>query len=368
MKIKINKNILINNIRILNSLPFNFTSSPIIQSILIKADKDKVDFILTNGLTSIKVSIKENISILEEGNVLIKSKIFFSIISKLKDEEIIFEKIDSSVLKIKTSSFDSNLNILDDEQFPIINFNYDNWNCVELKSIIIKDVYSKLMQSVSINKERSSVFNGIFFNSDGKILNIVSSDTYKLSALNYVFENKVFKFIIDYQIINLINDNLHVADNIFFYFLENDLIIKFKNLLIATKLIEGEYPNVIPIINSPKLNKLSISKKEFLGALERGLIFSDSEKKPISKINFFKDNTEILFNSIELGNSMEKISNLFFNGNDLSILINAQFLISLLKVFLSDKINIETSTETKPIILTSDDEENFIQLVLPLRN
>ena len=124
MKIVISKKQLMESIKICNSIVDNTSFTPIFLGIFIEVLDNHVRFTTTNGTISVNSVVYKNeeCDILEQGVVLIKSKSFFSIISKLKNENITLEKVDNSVLKIKTSTFDLNTNIMDDAQYPSINF------------------------------------------------------------------------------------------------------------------------------------------------------------------------------------------------------------------------------------------------------
>lgn len=368
MKIKIKKNILLNNLKLINNINTNNYSSPIIQGLLINVSSDKINLIHTNGTISTNSKINNNDFIfIQEGIVLVKAKLFYNIIQKLSDEDIIIEKIDNSILKIQTNNFDSNINILDHKEFPIISFECKNWKEINLKVSIFFDIKEKIIQSVSQNKEKFSILNGICLNSDSELLEIFSTDSFKLSYLKYKMTMTPFRIVLDYSLVLLIIENM-IHENIVLYINGDSLIIKMNNTIISSKALEGEYPNIKNIINSPKFNELSVNRKNLISALERGIILAMTEKRPICKLSLQKDFSKIFFKSIELGNSEENIEVSNFKGENIVISVNAYFMITLLKAFSSEMVFIGTSSETKPIILWNEQDENFLQLVLPIKN
>ncbi|WPL40794.1 DNA polymerase III subunit beta [Malacoplasma iowae] len=195
MKIKANKNAILNVLKFNNSIIDNTVSSPYIQGILIEAIDNKVYLTSTNSFISAKTTIDKGIQIIEEGKLLVKSRVFFNIISKLKNEEIIIEKVDNSVLKIKTESFDSNINIMDEQQYPNINFDYHDWNEIILPPITFKSAITKIMQSVSQNREKVSILNGICFHGENDKLEVYASDGYKLSFYLLNTKDKISKLL-----------------------------------------------------------------------------------------------------------------------------------------------------------------------------
>ncbi|MEF9984754.1 MAG: DNA polymerase III subunit beta, partial [Malacoplasma sp.] len=146
MKIIIKKDILFNSLKLVTNLSSNNFSSPIIQGLFIDVNKERINLIHTNGMISINSKINnDNFLFVEEGTFLVNKKLFCNIIQKLNNEDIVIEKIDNSVLKIKTSNFDSNINILDYKEFPIISFEHKNWKEITLKANIFMDIKEKIL-------------------------------------------------------------------------------------------------------------------------------------------------------------------------------------------------------------------------------
>lgn len=372
MKFIINKKKLFETIRICNSISDNLSSSPDFLGTLIEAENSKLKIISTNGLISIKSTINsdENLNILNGGKVLVKTKTLFTVLSKLKNEMINFEKVDNSVLKIKTDYFDSNINILDDEKYPNINFNFSDWNEIEIPSIVFKKAITKIKHAANLNKEKINIMSGICFtsNKEKKILEVTATDSYKLAYYKFKSDLNDFKFVIGIDLIDLFEEILQHNQNVKIYISNNNIIFEIDKFLISSKMIEGEFPNISRILTLSKTKKANISKKILMEALERGIVFSSSDKRSIAKLKFHSENLEISFNSPELGNSKEKIiieSNIF---EETEIVLNANFLLSLLKVFDNDKISLEFEDGLKPITLKDEKEENFTQILIPIRS
>lgn len=368
MKFLINKKDIFESIKISNSIVDNSVTTPYIQGMYIEAKNNKIIIITSNGFISCKSEITENVKVIEEGNILVKSKVFTNIVSKLKNEEIHFEKVDNSVLKIKTQSFDSNINIMEAQEYPSINFNYTEWQEINIKPIVFKSILTKIMHSVSIEKEKMTILNGVCLESKNNKLSIVGTDSKRLSYLSYDYQGPEFKIVIDTSVFSLISDIIDFNDDIKLYISNNNIMIKIRNFVFSTKMMDGEYPNVDAPIRSPRDNFVLVNKKEIVDALERGLVLAMAEKKPRVKLTFKEDNITVSFKSIELGNSEELVKTIDFGGNQLSLCFNASFVISLLKVIDNNNIRIYSSKENKPLVITDDNEPNFIQLLFPLRD
>ncbi|BAC43792.1 DNA polymerase III subunit beta [Malacoplasma penetrans HF-2] len=372
MKIIVSKTKLINALRLCNSISENIFSSPVFLGTLIEVNDNEIKFTTSNGIISTHsiVAKSEDANILEKGRILIKTKPFFAIISKLKNEMITLEKVDNSVIKVKTSTFDSNINIMDEEQYPNINFSYNDWNQLSISPIVFKKSISKVKYAVNNNKEKINIMSGICFNSisSEKTLEIIATDGYKLAHYKFESTPQDFRIVLDVSLIELLLEIIDFDTNIEIFLFESNIIFKVSNTIIASKIIEGDYPNVSRIIATPKENKVNISKKTLVEALERGLAISSSEKKSIVKLNFSSEVLEVSFSSSDLGNSKETVSCKGKVNEPTPISLNNHFLLSLLKTFDNDNITVEFSDSFKPVLLRDEKDPNFLQILVPIRN
>jgi DNA polymerase III sliding clamp (beta) subunit (PCNA family) len=126
MKIQINKNILFNALKINCSLIDSSSFNPIADAVLIIASSQNIKIINTNNYLSCLVEIKENFTCEQSGEVLIKAKILFNVVSKLSNQTIDIEVVDNSVIRITQSKFISDINLLDKSLFSVPNFNHDS--------------------------------------------------------------------------------------------------------------------------------------------------------------------------------------------------------------------------------------------------
>ncbi|MDE5949530.1 MAG: DNA polymerase III subunit beta [Malacoplasma sp.] len=372
MKIIVNKKKIFESVKICNSISDMVNSSHNFLVTLIEVENSKLKFTSSNGLISIKSIIEkdESLNIISNGKVLVKTKTLFNVLSKLKNEMINLERIDNSVLKIKTDYFDSNINILDEEKYPNINFDFSGWTEIDIPAIVFKKTITKIKHAANLNKEKINIMSGVCFisNKENKTLEVVATDSYKLAFYKFESNLENFKFVIGIDLIDLFGEILEHDKNVKIYISDNNVIFKIKDFLIASKTIEGEFPNISRILSLPKTKKAIISKKTLLDALERGLVFSPMDKKAAAKLIFNPEKIEISFNSSELGNSKEEIVCKSNVSNPTEILLNATFLISLLKVFDNDEIYFEFEDGLKPVTLRDKKEENFMQILIPIRN
>lgn len=144
MRIKIDKSTLIKNLKNANLIIGNSNQfNPTLNAVLIEANDDLV-FTCSNGQISAKLFETKNFEIIQKGKILCKARILFSVISKLKENDLEIFKIDESVITIKTKTFSCQINTLDEEIYPQIDFSYNKKQNIKLEMSIIHQVIQKV--------------------------------------------------------------------------------------------------------------------------------------------------------------------------------------------------------------------------------
>jgi DNA polymerase III sliding clamp (beta) subunit (PCNA family) len=127
MKFEINKNILTEGLRVVCNSLDTVSLNPVGDCVLLVVSKTNIKLFSNNSFLSCFYEINNNFTCFNEGKVLIKGKLFYSIISKLDNQNsILIEIVDNSVIRIKQSKFSSDINLLDSTTFITSDFNFSN--------------------------------------------------------------------------------------------------------------------------------------------------------------------------------------------------------------------------------------------------
>lgn len=374
MKFLIKKNKLMNLIKLSTSIINNQSYNPMLVNVFIEADEEKKELItiFSNEQITCKYIIKEDIEIVKSGSIVLRSKLLSGVISKLQNEDITFEKIDTQSLKIFNSKFDANINLLNESLFPSFDFSYnENATRFSLPSVLLKDVHKKTTPcSLSIN-EKLSVLNGIYFDAEREegIINFITTDSFKAAFLNEEYNGNKMKFILDVDTLKIINEfNNDVNKDINFVLDNSKLIIDLGDICILARTIQGIYPNIYNNFNIEPKIKFEVDCLELINGLEHGLSIVQGDKSPAALIIVNNEILEIKFKSLELGSTYEKIKIKNFIGQEIKFLINARYLINILKSFDNELIKFEITESNKPIIVKDIKNDKFKELILPMRN
>lgn len=381
MKFKIEKNELLKLLKfsekIINENKSNF--NPILGFTYLKISKEESNAICSNGVTSgLFILDNSKIEIENEGSILIRPKLLINIVSKIKENKISLTKIDNSVLTINTETFNAQINIVDENSYPNISFDYATFKKFVLPYKVVNKINQKVSWAALNSSEQTKILNGILFDSVTvpNHLSALATDSYKLAYLCEPIENlEEFRFVLDTNILKILMDvgkteNEDKPLTFYLDYLNNNknVLIKFDNMYLLNKTIEGNYPiSVYNAFNIKENTKIKMNKMELQTSLERGQSFVSNEKNPMVTLNIDEKGILVDFMSYELGSSQELVKVDEFNGHSLKISLNATFLLNLLRAIEESEINLDFESNTKPVVVYSEKDLTFKELVLPLR-
>ena len=373
MKLTINKNTINKILKITNSIISNYNINPLLDNFLLIAEQNTLTVICGNqNNDKLKFVIREGFEIIKEGKILLKSKILSKIVTNLKNEKIVLEKVEENTLKINNSTFEAEIVLLKTNEYFDYQFNLsEEENVFNLSYDKIQIIIDKMSHAILVNNNlTNSVMNNIHFLSDvdNKKLKLSATDGFKISFLELDFDvNLNLDFIINIEILKRVMNLSSKNSDIRMSIKENNVYFEFDGILIFSSLVVGQFPNVENFfINNPIIN-FSIDKNELLNSLEKGSIFVIKEDTPIVDITIEKNQMIINFKSLEIGSSVETLNIKNHIGDRIKILLNVNYLSSILKAFDNDIVKFEIESYIKPIIIKDEKNISFKQLISPIR-
>lgn len=372
MKFIIKRELLLNTLNNVSKGLTSKTPTPSLTGIYVEAINNILTFVSTNRELSIKVEVNNNVDlhIEEEGSCLIPGKYFLEIIKKLDDENVTISLFDSTSIKIITERSQFTLNALEKSVFPKLNFEGVGEPIVftsqEMKKIIRQTSFS------AATTEQRIVLTGVNFELNGSDLFITSTDSFRLSRKNSKLSNTYDKKKINIpsKSIEELNKILEENDDLVkLYLVNNKALFVYNNVSFITRLIEGSYPDVSSLFPKNYLVEIKFYKNELISAIDRAALFNTNDALNLVKIQILPNNKiKLLSTSTEIGNIEEEIYPISVSENlQLQVAFNPKYLVEALKAFDSNEITIKFTGEIKPFIVTSENDLNLTQLILPAR-
>lgn len=362
MKIQIFKDDLLNNLQIMQNIVSLKNTLPILSNILLETENNNIKLIATDLDIGILINITAN-SIQEQGAITVPAKKIFEIIRDLPEGNIdITVKKNNSVI-IDSQKCQFKLMGLPKDEFPKLP-EFKDKKVVSVEQKILKEMLNLTYFAISHDETRY-ILNGILIEIKQDMLKMVATDGRRLAVVERKLNtsiNQEIKMIIPVKTIQELMRNLkdEGAASIVLGF--NQVMFDLSNLLIISRLIEGEFPNYQQVIPQAVDNKIKIGRDVFMAALKRASLLYTPDYQAV-KIEVFKNKIVVSKSTPDIGESREEIG-VEYGGREIVVGFNPNYLIDVLKNLKTEDIILELSDGEKPGVIRHN---GYVYVVLPMR-
>ena len=141
-------------------------------------------------------------------------------------------------------------------------------------------------------------------------------------------------------------------------------VFQFGDATIATKLIEGTFPNYRQVIPQSYIERIEVAREDILSAMRRVSVISADDRSVPAKLSFKGSELTISMENPDVGESKETVA-IKYAGRDLEFDFNPEYVMAPLRNVETDKIIIELATDRGPAIFKCD--VPFIYVLMPVR-
>ena len=181
MKFKINKEHFSIGLKQVSNVVSSKPQMPVLNNVLIKAEKGKVLLTTTNLDLGIRCSITADVE--EEGDITLPVKRLEKIVASTPEKEITIESSDGQTARIRSGRYEApRFNGLKSEDFPPLPSFVDQhtfeFSALELSSMLRSVSYAQS------NDENRYILNSVYFNFDAGKLTLVATDGRRLALIS----------------------------------------------------------------------------------------------------------------------------------------------------------------------------------------
>jgi DNA polymerase-3 subunit beta len=338
---------------------------PILSNVLFEVDESSLKLTATD-LES-EISTTSTISNFKSGGKITASARKLSDLCRLMPDlaEIHFF-LDGDNLKIETESGKYNLSTLPSEDFPVFETE-DAQSQINISSQNLKNLITKTSFAMG-NQDWRHYLNGLFMMIDDKVITTVATDAHRLamatSSLNEASSEST-SGIVPRKSINeigkLVGDE---SENVVIQLGQTSIAANVSGTTFVSKLIEGKFPDYEQVIPSGESSLLVVDRKNLSESLSRVSVLSSEKYKGV-RIITKKNSLNISANNPEKEQGEENLS-CEYQGEDIDIAFNVNYLQEILSTIDSEKIEINFFGSEKSCLITDPNSENLKYVVMPL--
>lgn len=374
MKLKIKRELLLDNLNKVSKAISTKNLIPILAGIKFDLKKEGLTLTASNNDITIQSFIpltKEEMTIDQEGIIIIQGKEILDIVRIIPTDNINIEVIDDSKVLIYTDDqkIKYDLNVINKNEYPNINLE-ESTNPVKISSQLLNDIVRQTAFATS-NDESRPVLTGINFKINGNIMECNATDSYRLARKEIILTTPVeenYNIVIPGKNIIEFSRILSSEDEVVeLHIFNNKILFKKENLVFQSRLISGNYPNTANLLPEDCILKITTSLSELYNVIEQASILTTDKEKNTVSLTTNENLLTVKSVSNEKGKAEMHMNIEKDTNEEIQISFSAKYMMEALNALNSEKVELSFVGEVKPIIVKNPDDKTLVELVLPIR-
>jgi DNA polymerase III subunit beta len=340
-------------------------SLPILSNVLLNTEKGRLKLSGTN--LEIGINYWTGAKVEKKGGITVPAKVIGEYINSLPQGKIKLNLEDKRLI-IKSDNYEAKIFGVETKEFPLI---------PEIKEKpITKLTPKKLLEGISqvifaaALDESRPILSGVYFNFSKDKLYMTATDSYRLSEKIINLDHdlkKDFSMVIPVKTISELSYILsETGEPVEISLSENQVLFRFKDIDLVSKLIEGEFPNYKQIIPEASETKVKVNLGDFIKVVKLANIFAREGAGNVKLEIKSKGQIVISATTASLGNNISNIK-AEVEGVDSEITFNTKYLLDVLNNIKSEQILLELNGKLNPGMIKPVGQTGFLHIIMPLR-
>jgi DNA polymerase-3 subunit beta len=365
MKVICNRGALLEALMVTSNAVAQRTPKPVLGCIKITAGDDR----LTLAATDLEVAIRYSdtqVQIEQPGEVLVPADKLRDIVRETVDDTLSIELAqDRAIIRGADSEF--KIYTQPASEFPPVP-DFQGDADLEVPGGQLKQLIGQTLFAAAREQTRYA-FNGVLVVAKGKKINLVSTDGRRLAqasgelASSGKLPKEGSKAIVPTKALQLLDKLIDdPEENVAFQMRENQIIFHTSSATLTSNLVEGQFPPYEDVIPKDTDKKMTAGTQDFMSAVRRAALLTTEESKGV-RMNFGKKGLKLTSRSPEAGEAEVNFA-CKFEGGDVEIGFNPQFMTEALRVVDTDEITLELTAPNRPGLLRGG--QNFLYVIMPV--
>jgi DNA polymerase-3 subunit beta len=336
---------------------------PILSNVMLKTSNNRLSIAATNLDIAITHFIGSKIE--QEGAITVPARLMQDFVTNLPDS-VLKLNLDSNKLHISTDQYNSTINGVSAEDFPVVP-EITKGSSFKVAASEFKKALSKVVLAASADDARP-VLTGVYFHSNNGEIVIAATDSYRLAQNILGKNNEEVNFLVPAtaanDLLRIINDTEKEV-----VITHDDQQVQFQvgDVTLVARLIEGNYPDYRKLIPTKFATIAKLTRADFINITKVSSLFARESAGSIT-IKVEEEEKQVSINAIasQLGENTAK-ANAEVSGSG-EVTLNSRYLIDALNAFSTDEVEFCFNGKLEPCILRSAAEPKYLHLIMPLRS
>ena len=341
------------------------TQLPILTSILFQASNGSLTLSTTN--LEISFSLKIGAKVEKEGSLAIPGRTLSELVNSLPKDTVHIDA-EKDLLKISCGNVEATMVGMDPQDFPPIPHELEN-PLINIEKKQLTSIVSQVAISASTDESRPTLTGVLFLPSDN-VWQVVSTDGFRLSLKKLPLEKPVSgKWLVPARTLHeLLRSSQDTESETIAVSVEekaSQIIFSTGNCILASRLIEGEFPDFNKIIPTSFPNQITFDRESMYQAVRLSSIFA-RESANVVKLSFGGGEVQISAENAKVGKNQTTVP-AQIKGEGHTMAFNFRYLLDFLSSTGSEEITLETKDPLSPGVFKPQSETDYLHLIMPVR-
>lgn len=372
MKFSIQREFFLEGIQKTLSIVEKKTTMPILNNVLIRAEKNKITIVATDREIGLVAGYEAEI--LDKGDVTVSARKLYEMIREIEGDTVQFEANENHRVTLTSQKIIYKIPGLPADDFPSVTDDRNELNFYKIKGQLIERLIRKTSFAMSADEMRKNL-NGVFFETidDGgkNKLRMIATDGHRLAMANVDTEGTPFPQMEKGVIIprkglgeirRLIED---APEEIFLGVRQGMCIIRTDSTMLRVSLVDADYPDYKRVIPTEKGVLVQFDKDTILHALRRMSVIS-SERYSGVIIKLEKGRMVLESANPDVGEAKDEIE-VDYHDKEFSVGYNVKYLIDAIEVIDEKTLIFEIGAGMKPGVIRPAEKDDYLCIVMPLK-
>lgn len=340
---------------------------PVLSGILLQASEGSLELYSTDMELSVKASLPTVVE--HEGEIVVPARLFTDIVRTLPGEEVLIEAGDAAV-KVSAGRAVFSLNAWSANDFPQTS-TFDMADAFAMGREPFVETLTKVGRAASRDETRP-ILTGVLLTIVGDTMKMVATDSYRLAVKETTLSTSLageVQAIVPVRALSEVSrlassvpgDEMQVAVG------ENQVIFQLGSpagdVWIASRLIDGQFPNYRQLIPDSFDHEVSLEKDEFIAAARRVSLLA--QKNAPLRLSFSEGRLTMRALTQDVGQAEESYD-VDFPGELFEIGFNPSYLVDGIDAIDDASVRLRFTSPLRPG-LVSGAADDFVYLIMPIR-
>lgn len=344
------------------------STMPALAGVLLRAGDDLLSLTGTDLEISIEAVVPADVEV--KGAVILPAKMFLELVRKLGEGSVRIDVDENHRATIEWRRSRLKLHGMAPRVFPGVQ--NPKGNETKFDPDTLREVLRRVTWCVSTDETRP-ILTGVCVDMDGNRIRALATDGFRVAVFEDEVQWKVGAgpvqgIVIPGRALKELERLLDTDEECWMYVDEGSIRWELGDITLTSRLIEGQYPNVLDLIPTDFPVQVRTSRRELLSALERAALLSDSrfDSRWLVRLTVQPGCVVVTASDPEMGEAREEVP-AEVAGDGLEIGFNARYLIEGLKAIGADEIEFGLIDPLKAGRIRGVGERGFAYWVLPVK-